>query len=158
MCTLHIPLSYEHLFYKYYVPRSVGQATKGKRASLLWMLSSLFLVKPASFNFVKCHTKVKCYVTKRTVFGDLSLLFKMEQKLFFCSNRIIFMTRFIQQDFKNDRIRTPPLPFFHINLLINFALMNTINVIILGRIRNCRFLRIFTVAFLQFLAPAGIPN
>ena len=39
---MHIPLVYEHLFYKYFVRRSVGQATKGKRASLLWMLSSLF--------------------------------------------------------------------------------------------------------------------
>ena len=36
-------LVYEHLFYKYIV--SVGQATKGKRASLLWMLSSLLLLK-----------------------------------------------------------------------------------------------------------------
>ena len=34
---VYIPLVYEHLFL------SVGQATKGKRASLLWMLSSLFL-------------------------------------------------------------------------------------------------------------------
>ena len=32
---MHIPLEYEHLFYKYYVRQSVGQATKGKRASLL---------------------------------------------------------------------------------------------------------------------------
>ena len=38
---MHIPLVYEHLFYKYFVRRSVGQATKGKRASLLWILSSL---------------------------------------------------------------------------------------------------------------------
>ncbi len=32
---VHIPLVYEQLFYKYFVRRSVGQATKGKRASLL---------------------------------------------------------------------------------------------------------------------------
>ena len=32
---VHIPLVYEHIFYKYFVRRSVGQATKGKRASLL---------------------------------------------------------------------------------------------------------------------------
>ncbi len=32
---VHIPLVYEHLFYKYFVRRSVVQATKGKRASLL---------------------------------------------------------------------------------------------------------------------------
>ena len=32
---MHIPLVYEHLFYKSFVRRSVGQATKGKRASLL---------------------------------------------------------------------------------------------------------------------------
>ncbi len=32
---MHIPLVYEHLFYKYFVRLSVGQATKGKRASLL---------------------------------------------------------------------------------------------------------------------------
>ncbi len=32
---MHIPLVYEHLFYKYFVRRSVGQATKGERASLL---------------------------------------------------------------------------------------------------------------------------
>ncbi len=32
---MHIPLVFEHLFYKYFVLRSVGQATKGKRASLL---------------------------------------------------------------------------------------------------------------------------
>ncbi len=31
---VHIPLVYEHLFYKYFVLQSVGQATKGKRASL----------------------------------------------------------------------------------------------------------------------------
>ena len=32
---MHIPLIYEHLFYKYFVRWSVGQATKSKRASLL---------------------------------------------------------------------------------------------------------------------------
>ncbi len=32
---VYIPLVYEHLFYKYFVRRSVGQATKSKRASLL---------------------------------------------------------------------------------------------------------------------------
>ncbi len=32
---MHIPLVCEHLFYKYFVRQSVGQATKGKRASLL---------------------------------------------------------------------------------------------------------------------------
>ena len=32
---VHIPLVYEHLFYKYFVRWSVGQATKGIRASLL---------------------------------------------------------------------------------------------------------------------------
>ncbi len=32
---MHNPLVYENLFYKYFVRRSVGQATKGKRASLL---------------------------------------------------------------------------------------------------------------------------
>ena len=32
---MHFPLVYEHLFYKYFVRRSVVQATKGKRASLL---------------------------------------------------------------------------------------------------------------------------
>ncbi len=32
---MHIPLVYEHLFYKYFVRRSVGQATKDIRASLL---------------------------------------------------------------------------------------------------------------------------
>ena len=32
---VQIPLVYEHLFYKYFVRRSDGQATKGKRASLL---------------------------------------------------------------------------------------------------------------------------
>ena len=44
---MHIPLVYEHLFYKYFVRRSVGQATKGKRASLLMdvvILVKLFLV------------------------------------------------------------------------------------------------------------------
>ncbi len=30
-----IPLVYEHLFYKYFVRWSIGQATKGKRASVL---------------------------------------------------------------------------------------------------------------------------
>ncbi len=33
--SVYIPLVYEHLFYKYCGGRSVGQATKGKRASLL---------------------------------------------------------------------------------------------------------------------------
>ena len=32
---VHIPLVYEHLFYKYFVRRSVGQAIKGKKASLV---------------------------------------------------------------------------------------------------------------------------
>ena len=32
---VHIPLIYEHLFYRYFVRWSVGQATKGNRASLL---------------------------------------------------------------------------------------------------------------------------
>ncbi len=32
---VHIPLVYEHLFYKYFVRRSVGKATKGKKDSLL---------------------------------------------------------------------------------------------------------------------------
>ena len=32
---VHIPLVVEYLFYKYFVRRSIGQATKGKRASLL---------------------------------------------------------------------------------------------------------------------------
>ncbi len=32
---MHIPLVYKHPFYKYFVPLSVGQATKGKRALLL---------------------------------------------------------------------------------------------------------------------------
>ena len=31
---MHIPLVYEHLFYKYFVRQSVSQATKGKKASL----------------------------------------------------------------------------------------------------------------------------
>ena len=31
---MHIPLVYEHLFYKYFVRRSADQATKGKRALL----------------------------------------------------------------------------------------------------------------------------
>ncbi len=32
---VHIALVYKQLFYKYFVRRSVGQATKGKTASLL---------------------------------------------------------------------------------------------------------------------------
>ncbi len=32
---MHIPLINEHVFYKYFVRRSIGQATKGERASLL---------------------------------------------------------------------------------------------------------------------------
>ncbi len=32
---MNIPLIYEHLFYKYFVRRSVVQATKGKRAFIL---------------------------------------------------------------------------------------------------------------------------
>ncbi len=33
--SVHIPIVYEHLFYKYFLHRSVGQATNGKSASLL---------------------------------------------------------------------------------------------------------------------------
>ncbi len=42
---VHIPLVYEHLFYKYIVRRSVGQATKGKRASLLIDVFILVFIK-----------------------------------------------------------------------------------------------------------------
>ncbi len=40
---VHITLVYEHLFYKYFVRRSVGRATKGKELRYLWMMSSLFI-------------------------------------------------------------------------------------------------------------------
>ena len=42
---MYIPFVYEHLFYKYFVRRSVGQATKGKRASLLMDVVILVLSK-----------------------------------------------------------------------------------------------------------------
>ncbi len=41
---VHIALVYEHLFFKYLVRRSVGQATKGKRASLLMDVVILVLI------------------------------------------------------------------------------------------------------------------
>ena len=49
---MHIPLVYEHLFYKYFVRRSVGQATKGKRASLLLniVIHVFSLLYPLSMN------------------------------------------------------------------------------------------------------------
>ena len=43
---MYIPLVYEHLFYKYLVRRSVGQATKGKRASLLMDVVILVVLFP----------------------------------------------------------------------------------------------------------------
>ncbi len=40
---MHIHLVYDHLFYKYFVRRSVGQVTKSKKGlRYLWMLSFLF--------------------------------------------------------------------------------------------------------------------
>ncbi len=49
--SMHIPLIYEHLFYKYFVRQSVGQATKAKELRYLWMLSSLlFLI---AYNYLK---------------------------------------------------------------------------------------------------------
>ena len=41
--SVHIPLVYVHLFYKYFVRRSVGQVTKGKKLRYLWMLLSLLI-------------------------------------------------------------------------------------------------------------------
>ena len=58
--SVHIPLIYEHLFYKYFDRQSVGQATKNvktwkcvldnsKQLRYLWMLSSLFPSNQKSF-------------------------------------------------------------------------------------------------------------
>ncbi len=55
---MHIPLVYEHPFYKYFVRRSVGQATKGKRASLLMDVVILVV-----FNFQAGHTWGTLYHT-----------------------------------------------------------------------------------------------
>ncbi len=42
---MHISLKYEYLFYKYFVRRSVGQATKGKNVKLCYILFSyIFLI------------------------------------------------------------------------------------------------------------------
>ncbi len=45
---VHILLVYEHLLYKYHVRRSVGQATKGKRALLLMDVVILVIVVNAT--------------------------------------------------------------------------------------------------------------
>ncbi len=49
---MHIPLVYEHLFYKYFVRQSVVQATKGKGASLL--MDVVILVINYSDDFFPC--------------------------------------------------------------------------------------------------------
>ena len=55
---VHIPLVYEHLFYKYHVRRSVGQATKGKRASLLMdVVILVYFVKTCN---KQLKWKIKC--------------------------------------------------------------------------------------------------
>ncbi len=51
---MQIPLVYEHLFYKYFVRRSVGQFTKGKRASLLMDVVILVFLIFFSLEIVLC--------------------------------------------------------------------------------------------------------
>ena len=48
---VHIPIVYEHIFYKYFVRRSVGQATKVKRASLLMDVVIIVLYALATNRF-----------------------------------------------------------------------------------------------------------
>ncbi len=49
---VHIPFVYEHLFYKYFVRLSVGQATKGKRASILMDVVILVLEIKVNVNYM----------------------------------------------------------------------------------------------------------
>ena len=53
---VHIPLVYEHLFYKYFVRLSVGQATKGKSASLLMdvVILVLYLTRIFRLSYFHC--------------------------------------------------------------------------------------------------------
>ena len=55
---MHIPLLYEYLFYKYFFRRSVGQATKGKRASLLMDVVILVCLElERKNNLITCNNK-----------------------------------------------------------------------------------------------------
>ncbi len=58
---MHIPLVYEHIFYKYFVRRSVGQATKSKRASLLMDVVILvyFIILAIATLFIHIDVLVK---------------------------------------------------------------------------------------------------
>ncbi len=40
--SVHLPLIYEHLFYKYFVRRSVGQATNGQNVKTPFQLSVVY--------------------------------------------------------------------------------------------------------------------
>ena len=60
---MHIPLVYEHLFYKYFVRRSVSQATKSKRASLLMDVFILvYIITIHLYNWLTLKSWVKQYV------------------------------------------------------------------------------------------------
>ncbi len=54
---MHIPLVYGHLFYKYFVRRSVVQATKGKRASLLMDVVILVFYKHEPIHRIPSFSK-----------------------------------------------------------------------------------------------------
>ena len=51
---MHIPLVFKHLFYQYFFRRFVGQATKGKRASLfIDVVILVSVIKLIPFKVVK---------------------------------------------------------------------------------------------------------
>ena len=74
---MHIPLVYEHLFYKYFVRRSVGQATKGKRASLLMDVVILVnnIASFLSFCILKIILKIRRTLCIFTTKVELFVLF-----------------------------------------------------------------------------------
>ncbi len=70
---MHIPLVYEYLFYKYFVRQSVGQATKGKRASLLMdvvILVFIFMAAPLKSLYIE---KVRLKRNRKFIGEDISL-------------------------------------------------------------------------------------
>ncbi len=100
-----------------------------------------------SFCVFKCYSEVKLFCHKNqilAIFGDLSALFKFQQKNVFRAYRIISMTRLVKLKenigtlwwilrlqhigkFKNNRIQSPPPPSLWIKLLYyNFFIHNDV--------------------------------
>ena len=68
---MHIPLVYEQLFYKYFVRRSVGPTSKGKRASLLMdVVILVYVIKENKDRKITCSC-ISAYLQKRAKYKNI---------------------------------------------------------------------------------------